>query len=427
MPEATLEQPAAQVAAPVSATPTLDSQTSELTDFVAQSAAPKPSKPAALAQAKVVAKTDAPKVEPAKTAAAEPAKPAAATEPAKVEVKPAEISPAKPRPWEMVRKYEKTIETLTQQIEQMKAAKTADPSTDPNAVKLLGETLAQKEKRLEELENEIKFHDYRKSSEYQDRFEKPYEQSVKRIMEESKELLHENPADGSVRALTDAEAWAVISKPSLEDAFKAAKTLFPEDPDKRQQLLAWRKEVQGLWNAKVKAEDEYRTKGKEREQQRTVEATQKKLQQEQRTAQRTQKWQQMVDQATKEDSLKEFFVAADDDAKGKEILTKGRNLVQMAFGARDESGNILGEDGKALSDEETLAIDSATFNKASAFPYVAHRNRILAKELADLKAKLAEYEKSEPGDGKPAGGAAAAAEESDEQQLTRLTREMQGR
>ncbi len=362
---------------------------------------PKPAEPKvepnpAPAKAPAPAKQPAPAKAPEK-AADKPAEP-------KVEEKPAEAAPGKPRPWQKVHDLEAEKKNLLARVADLEA-KQGTAQADPAALKAVTETLAAKEKRLAELEDRIRFTDFKSSDEYTTKYKQPYENTVREVMGEAVELLVENPADGTARALTQKEAWNIISQPSLEAAYQEAKKIFPDDADKRQQLITYRKQVQSSWNTLAKAEAEYREKGAEIEKQRTVERTLAEQKAKNASEQRAAKWAEMNEAAFKNEQLKDYFTPAEDDAKGKEILTKGKQVAALAFGKRDGNGNIIGEDGKPLSDEDTLAIDSGIHNKAAAFNYVAYRNRALQARVKEVEAKLAEYEKSEPGvETVPAGG-----------------------
>ncbi len=344
-----------------------------------------------------------PEVKPAAEVKPDAAKPDAAVKPAEAG---SEVKPDKPLTgWQFGRQKEKEAKELQTKLEAAEArakqleSKPHTPADDPERQKLAA--------RLEELESEIRFVNYEKSAEFRDKYQQPYQKKAQELTKEAGELIVDRP-DGTFTAMTSAEFWDVVTAPSLNDAVKAARALFPEDHTKANQVLAMRKEVKASWDSMQQAKEEYRTKGAEREKQNQLQEQQKRQQQEHETkAQaeaRQSKWAEMNDAALKNPNLKEFFQAADDDAKGKELLTKGLKAADRAFGVgdRDTDGNLLGDDGKPVSEDDLIALHSVVRNKAGAFNYVANRYRAANARIAELEKELEQFRGSQPTGGKPA-------------------------
>jgi hypothetical protein len=359
----------------------------------------KPGKPAAQP-----AKPAEPPKEAAKPPGDKPPEPDAKQKPAdKPEEKPKEKpgdTPAESkqkRPWEIVREKEKTIAELTQKytaIERELAELKSKPSTP--AVDAEKEKLRQD---LKEAHEELRYANYSKHPEYTEKFEKPYNELAKNLTAKAMELVVD---DGEQpRALTAKEFWEVIGTPSLNHAIVAARRIFPDDPTKATQIVNMRNQITDAWNAMEAAKREYKEKGAEREK----EALTKKQQEEARAVQadqeRAAKWRAMNEAAVKNERLKEFFVAAEDDPKGKELLTKGMQDADLAF----NQGKPLEEGGKAVEGDDLIELWSGVRNKAGAFNYVAYRYRMANARIAELEKELADYKASEPAGGKPAAGA----------------------
>lgn len=362
---------------------------------------------------------------PEPKAAPAPAKEAAKSEP-KPEGKPAEdgledepkgdakpadqqpaatAAPAKKTAWQLVRERERELKeakeahaAATKELAELKS-KPQTPANDAE-IKQLREQLAK-------YEEEIRYTNYEKSKEFQEKYFQPYQDTAKRLTVEAQELVRE--VDGQFVAVKAEEFWNVVTAPTLGAAAQAAKDLFPNDPTSASHLLSMRKEVQQSWNAMHQAKEEYRVKGAEREKMQKAEsermARETELKQKETLTARQQRFREMSETALNEPKLADLFKAADDDAKGKELLTKGFKSADRAFGEgeRNETGELVDDNGKPLDEDQLLAIYSSVRNKAGAFNYVSYKYRNALNEVSELKKKLAQYESSTPGAGTAPG------------------------
>jgi len=350
-------------------------------------------------------KPDAPKPEAKVDPKPEP-KPAPAKQPeaGKVDPKPdAKDGTQKPTKtaWQLVREREKELAEIRSKHEQVERelnelkSKPPTPADDPEKKRLAT--------RLEELEQEIRYVNYEKSTEFKEKFQQPYNDKAKALTAEAQELIVET--ESGARNLTPQEFWGVVSAPSVNEAVMAAKALFPDDPTKANLVLGWRKEITGAWKAMEQAKAEYKVKGAEREKEMALkkeqERTQTETQKKQADEARMMKWREANEVAFKNETLKDLFQAAEDDSKGKELLTKGLKAADRAFGVgdRDAEGNLLGDDGKPLDEDSLIALHSGVRNKAGAFNYVAYKLRSSVAKIAELEKQLEQYKKSEPGVG----------------------------
>lgn len=372
-----------------------------------------------------------PAAQPAAPAAAPAAQPAPAKEVAKVEPKPEEkpgstdgledepktepapagqqppaaAAPAKKTAWQLVREREKELKeakeahaAASKELAELKSK----PQTPANDAEI-----KQLRDQLSKYEEEIRYTNYEKSQEFKEKYYQPYQDTAKRLTTEAQELVRE--VDGQFVPVKAEEFWNVVTAPTLGAAAQAAKDLFPNDPTSASHLLSMRKEVQQSWNAMHQAKEEYRVKGAEREKMQKAEAErvarETELKQKESMTARQQRFREMSEAALNEPKLADLFKAADDDAKGKELLTKGFKSADRAFGEgeRNEAGELVDDDGKPLDEDQLLAIYSSVRNKAGAFNYVSYKYRNALNELAEVKKKLAQYESSTPGAGTAPG------------------------
>lgn len=324
-------------------------------------------------------------------------------------------APAKKTAWQLVREREKELKEVREQHEaatkELTALK-AQPKTPANDAEI-----KQLRDQLAKYEEEIRYTNYEKSQEFQEKYLKPYQDTAKRLTAEAMEVVRE--VDGQFVALTDKEFWSIVSSPTLAEAGNVAKALLPNDPTMAAHLLKMRAEIQNSWNAMHQAKEEYRVKGAEREKTQKAEAERVEREQQEKQKQtmtaRQQRFREMSEAALNEPKLADLFKAADDDAKGKELLTKGFKSADRAFGEgeRNEAGELIGDDGKPLDEDQLLAIYSSVRNKAGAFNYVSYKYRNALNELAEVKRKLAQYESSTPGAGTQPGKESGAKQEDD--------------
>lgn len=324
-------------------------------------------------------------------------------EPPKEQEKPAEEKPVetqaekpKPRPWEMYHNAKKELEnkdkelaTIKAEFEQFKKqAQVVDPTEHPEFQKI--------KTRAQELEDHIKYVDYTKSDEFKNKYDQPYKDLSARLTTEATELMIEDAATGNVRALQPDEFWNVVRAETAEQAYKAAKALFPDDPAKVSDLVGKRRQIAESWRARAAALTEFKTKGAEREQQMTQARQKQEQAAQQQAMERAQKFHEFSEAALKDERLKEYFTAAEDDPKGKELLTKGFKEADKAFGIGDAPAE----------GEDEVAIHASVRNKAGSWLYLRYKMEKYKGELEQARKELDGYKKSQPTSGSPQGGAA---------------------
>ena len=369
---------------------------------------------------------------------AEPAKPVE-----KAAVKPAEKPAEKPadkgleketpapaektekRPWQLAREAQREVDNLkklmAERDAELKALKenSNTPAHDPEK-----ETLRQK---IKEYEDEIKYVNYQKSPDFLNNYQKPYEDTVKKAIREATELFV-TTAEGQERPLSKEEFWSVVSAPSLQHAKTALNRLFPNDALSQNIIMQKRSQIWEKHEAIENAKLDYQQNGAAREKERAErELAAKRQSEEQRSAMdktRISKWNEAREAVKSHPSMKEFLTPDENDAKAKEMITKGSRLADMAFGARNENGEIIDETGAPVGLEKTAEIDAVIHGKAAAFNHLAYKYRSLAAKLADAEKKLAGYTATAPGAGEAQGGAKAASEDENnwEAQLERMAR-----
>lgn len=281
--------------------------------------------------------------------------------------------------------------------------KAETPREDPEK-KTLAEKLTAREKRLAELEETLRFTDFQKSEEYNEKWYQPFLESYTdgRDYVASIKVVGE---DGEMRKGTPEDFDRYMQILDEDQAADFAEHVFG---NKRSMVENHRMQVMQKNNARRKAIEDHAKHGSERE----------KAKAEQMEAQRKmigEVWQNSNKQAS--EKYPHWFAPTDGDEKGNELLSRGMHLADRAF----SSGQPLADGDKPLSPKEMVLLHNAIRNKAGGFDRLAFRFSQAEKKIKSLEAKIAEYEKSEPGAGEGKRGEAAPAEDW-ETQLEKLAK-----
>jgi hypothetical protein len=273
-------------------------------------------------------------------------------------------------------------------------ATSAQPKADPEK-ETLRTQLTEAQKRLQAMDEEIRFSNYERSTEYKEKWEAPFIDAYEAGRNKVASFKLQNE-DGTERMGTPQDFDAFMRITDDNDAAERAAELFGN----KASMIMWHRErVQQMNASRLKALDDYRKSGGEREQARSQAA---KARQQQLAA----LWEQEAKAAVDNPKYAPWFKAPEGDTAGKEILERGFAFADEAFGKPR-----LDENGKPVqrSPEEAAKMHAVVRNKAAAFDYQIYRNQKLAKELKELKKKLGEFEKSVPANGSGGGRRGSAA------------------
>lgn len=288
----------------------------------------------------------------------------------------------------------KERETLRAEIETLKKSKTTTTEKDSDR-SALSDRLTAAEKRRQELEEEIRYINYEKSEEYQKQYEKPMQKAFETAYSDVAELMIETE-NGPRKATPD--DFNQLMRMNLPQAIAQAREWFG---DAATEVLAHRRKIWDLNSSRTEALERYRAEGAEREK-----SNQAKRAQEAEQAQRL--WNESNEQAATK--FPEFFGPDEADPEGNELLTKGFEMADLAFG-----------DSGSLSPEQRVRLHSMIRNKAAGFDRMVRRNRQLKEKLAAMEKELADFKTSEPGKG-DGGQASQGADKDWERELEELAK-----
>lgn len=311
---------------------------------------------------------------------------------------PAEDKPKDDKPSEKIapRQLREAYEQLKKKHAELELehtkfkSKASEP--DPEK-KTLSERLAEREKRLNELEDEIRYAAYEKSSEYRDKYQTPFIEAYKAGRAKTASLSTTDE-EGNIRKGTGEDFDALMRIVDDNEAAEFAANTFG---NKASMVMYHRERVNELNNARTKAVEEYRSKGGERAKQMT------EAQEKQRKEARDE-YVKSVETAT--EKYPQWFKPEDGDDKGNELLDKGFHLADLAF----NWGQPVRDGDKPLTPTQLAKLHAAIRNKAAGFDRLAYREKKHLSRIKELEAEIAKYKASEPGpgEGRRAGGQSVA-------------------
>lgn len=243
-----------------------------------------------------------------------------------------------------------------------------------------------------ELESELKFSNYERSEEFKTQYYEPFVNAYGAGRSKVASLNILDPETGTQRKGTPEDFDFIMQIGDDDAAAEKAQEMFGA---KAPIVMYHRERVSELNDAKVKASEKYRKEGNERETQR-----------EESMRKGREEVAQTFNKAVLEgiEKYPKLFKAIEGDEKGSKILEEGFLNADIAFGtqSKDADGNPIRMDAKTRA-----AKHAAIRNMAGAFPYVVHLMKQAQAKAKELETKLAEFDKSQPGQGSGGRGKGA--------------------
>lgn len=271
-------------------------------------------------------------------------------------------------------KRDATIAELQKQVEATRSGKVAEDSK-------AWETERERyNERIKALEGEIAAADFTKSTEFQEQYQKPINETYRTFANRVKQLKVIGD-DGESRAATQDDLDHFLSMP-LEQAIEEAERFGKAAP----MVMQWRERLEELVGKKTSEIARRREKGGEflTEQQKAQQEIAKGY----KSAYET-RWKTQVEK------LPQLYGPDETDKEGNAILEQDRGLIDFAFEPDPES-----------KPQDVATARAEVGLRAMAFRRTMHRLNAAKQEITALKEKLAAYENSQPGPGVGSNGAA---------------------
>lgn len=337
---------------------------------------------------------ETPKEEKSKPAVEEPAEepggePAAETPPkADAQIDPKTGKPKKANPWKLFDEEKKKRGEVEAELQRVRTS--VVPDQERTAIM---ERVTKAEARAKELEDEIRFHAYEKSTEFKDQYQAPYEAAWKRATNELSEISILDPNTNQQRGVTSQDILELVNLP-LGKAREVADAVFGKFSD---DVMAHRKEIRGLFEKQNQALDEAKKNGGVRDQQRR-EQYQKQHAETQGFVSKT--WKESNDEFLADPVNGEYFKPktiaegqqpTPEESEWNDALARGFKLVDEAWGSNAMAPGLTTDQRKAI-----IKKNAAVRNRAAAFgPLKRHAKRLEAK-IARLEKDLSQYSESTP-------------------------------
>lgn len=280
--------------------------------------------------------------------------------------------------------YETTKKERDELAQKVKALETArEEGTRAEVAKATSELNAKMEeirKRNEELETEVKFTNFTRSSEYKDKYEKPLEDAWKEAISDINGAVIELE-DGTERAAGWQDIQQLIALPAIAAAKRATELFGSAAPA----VLQHRNTIINIERARKAAIEDYKVKGAEREREMAAKAS-----------------QQMERVFATFNSTIQDYEKADgtlygrpQDPEAQKFWDAGDKLIALAVKRQGLDTSLPEEEQSAVLTKAQAAVAA----RARAFGPLRHRVMTLERELEELRGKNQKLSKSEPGQG----------------------------
>lgn len=293
---------------------------------------------------------------------------------------------AKPNPWKLLDAEKAARGKVEQEFQEYRSKVPRDVD-----VKALSERAQKAEEAAAKLADEIRFHNYEKSPEFQQQFQEPYVAAFRQAMSDLAEVTVTDPTTGQARKFTD-DDLAQLSFMPLTQAKETATRLFPDFAD---DIMAARKEIRGLWDKRQRALEEWKGKGAERAKQAFEQ--QQKQRGELATAVKTD-WEAVNTEMLADENHGQFFRPREGDQEWNTRLEKGFKLADDAFAA-----NLLDPAMTPEQRKQAIRRYAAVRARAAGWGALRFENGKLQGRVKELEAELARYKETVP----PTGGTSA--------------------
>lgn len=285
----------------------------------------------------------------------------------------------KPSPWKLVDQFKERAVKAEQRL--LELEKQLGPESQRQATT---QRLESAEKRVQELEQEIRYVNYSKSKEFAEQYQKPYEEAWGRAMSELKEITLQDPNTRERRAVTDTDLIELVNLP-LGRAREIADQVFGPFAD---DVMAHRKEIRELFEKQHSALEKAKSEGATREQQ-FREQIQKAHAAISQTVKQT--WDQVNQSILEDQQTGAFFKPKEGNEEWNGRLEKGFKLVDQAFAENPMDPRLTAEQRASI-----VKRHAAVRNRAAGWGPLRHENTVLTKKIQELESELKQYKESTP-------------------------------
>jgi regulator of replication initiation timing len=221
---------------------------------------------------------------------------------------------------------------------------------------------------------------FERTPEYQEKYRKPLDKAYEAAARAIAGIKIQDADGNEVREAKIDDIYSLVQIPSEAQADEAAIALFGKHA---RTAMKHRDNIVSRIEAMREAQDEWRTKGSERETQMKEEG--------ERATKQFQKWTEEKQRDLAE-AAPDYFGEPKDDPEAAALVEKSSAIVDIALGRAKFKDGMSSED-QAKARAEAIG---HVVSRARNFGRLVRSNQKLSDENAELKEKLKGYEKSEP-------------------------------
>jgi len=304
--------------------------------------------------------------------------PATETPPADPNAKPAEAKKGKVNPWKLVDEHKAARAKAETEIAELRKLV---PNVEDRKKEI--ELVKQIHDRNKQLEDEIRYVRYEQSTEFKEKYDAPYTNAWKKAMTDLEGVMVNDGEDGS-RAVTPNDMLTLVNLPVAQAQHVASEAF----GDLAGFVMAKREKIRELNDARMEALETAKTKGAERDQQRSQQIRQWN---EQTSGFIKENWD-TVNKATLEGPHGEYFKPREGDADWNQRLAKGYELADRAFVDNIKDPKLTREQRESI-----IKRHAAMRMRCAGWGPLKHENGKLKANLAALEKELAQYKGTTPG------------------------------
>lgn len=284
-------------------------------------------------------------------------------------------------PWKLVDQFKQRALAAEQRA--LELEKQVLPEAERTATT---ERLTKAEQRAKELEDEMRYVNYTKSSEFKEKYEVPFQRSVGSAMKELQGLSFQD--DKGVAKQFDVNVLMELVNLPLHQARAISNNLFG---DLSNDVMNHRNEIRKNLDEQAAAIETAKKTGAEREAQQRE---QLKSFYSQVGTKAKEWWEGFNQEVQKHPEHGEFVKPKEGNEEWNAALEKGFEMAKKAFSVNVTDHRLTPEQRK-----EAVKLQSALYNKAAAYGPMRIEIKALRKALAERESELGKYKSTTPAAG----------------------------
>lgn len=282
-------------------------------------------------------------------------------------------------PWKLLKEREALVAQKEKEIEKLRGL-----LGEAKNIEELEKKYAEIQKRADELEQEIRYVDYSKSQEFQDKYEQPYIEKWKQTMSDLEGVTVIDDKTGDERPVEPNDILKLVNLP-INKAMEAATEMFGETAP---MLMSYRSQLRSLFDAKMKALREARETAVNQAKEKTERLS---AQNQQLNELAAKQWHELNNKLQSHSKLGAYFKPVEGQDELNKLLEEGYKFVDETV-AQSPFDPKLTESERA----EVIKRHVALRARAAGFSRLRNMYEKLMAENAEMKKKLQGYEGSVP-------------------------------